>query len=159
MSIYNLSAVTLEGEPIALSRFVGKVTLFVNVASYCGMTPQYTTLEALHQRFGPRGFSVVGVPSNDFGQQEPGGPEQIREFCQTRYAVGFPLLSKVSVKAGPDQSPLYAALGEQSGRLPTWNFGKYLVGRDGKVLAYFESKAAPDDPRLLATLEQALAAR
>ncbi len=158
MSIYDLKTATLEGAPLSLDRFTGKVTLFVNVASYCGMTPQYSGLEALHERLGPRGFAVVGVPSNDFGEQEPGSPEQIREFCETHYGVKFPLLAKAQVKAGPGQSALYQAFAAQVGKLPTWNFGKYLVGRDGKVLAFFEHKVKPDDPRLLAAVEQALSA-
>jgi glutathione peroxidase len=155
-SIYDLDARDLDGQPADLSRFSGRVTLFVNVASFCGLTPQYAGLEALHERFGPRGFSVVGVPSNDFGGQEPGTPEEIREFCSTRYEVTFPLLAKAHVKAGSNQSPLYGALAEATGKVPTWNFGKYLVGRDGKVLAYFEPTALPEDPRLVAAVEKAL---
>lgn len=156
MSIYSLGATTLDGETVQLSRFAGQVTVFVNVASRCGFTPQYAGLQALHERYAGRGFSVVGVPSNDFGAQEPGTPAEIRQFCSTRYAVTFPLLAKAEVKAGDSQSPLYKAFAAQTGKSPTWNFGKYLVGRDGSVLAYFEPKVAPDDPRLVAALEQAL---
>jgi glutathione peroxidase len=159
MSMYGLSAVTLEGEPIELSRFAGKVTLFVNVASYCGKTPQYTGLQALHDKYAAQGFSVIGVPSNDFGEQEPGSPAEIREFCSTRYGVSFPLLAKAEVKEGASQSPLYAAFAAATGKTPNWNFGKFLVGRDGKVLAYFEPKVTPDDPRLVAALEAALGDR
>ncbi len=156
MSVYSQNAVSLEGEPIELSRFGGKVTLFVNVASYCGSTPQYTGLQALHDKYAGQGFSVVGVPSNDFGEQEPGSPAEIREFCSTRYSVTFPLLAKAQIKEGASQSPLYKAFAAATGKTPTWNFGKFLVSRDGKVLAYFETKVAPDDPRLVAALEKAL---
>lgn len=158
MSIYDQKAVSLEGEPFELSRFAGQVTLFVNVASFCGLTPQYTGLQALHDQYAARGFSVIGVPSNDFGQQEPGSPQEIREFCSTRYAVTFPLLAKAAVKAGSPQSPLYAAFSEATGKAPTWNFAKFLVGRDGKVLAFFEPQVVPDDPRLVAAVEKALEA-
>jgi len=156
VSIYSQNATTLEGEPIQLSRFADKVTLFVNVASYCGFTTQYTGLQALHDRYAARGFSVVGVPSNEFGEQEPGSAAEIREFCSTRYDVNFPLLAKAEVKEGTSQSPLYAAFAEQTGKVPTWNFGKFLISREGKVLAYFEPKVAPDDPRLVVALEKAL---
>jgi glutathione peroxidase len=99
---------------------------------------------------------VVGVPCNDFGEQEPGSADEIREFCSTRYSVSFPLLEKVSVTSGKAQSPLYAAFAAATGKEPNWNFAKYLVGRDGTVLAFFENKVKPDDPRLTAVLEQAL---
>ncbi|HEY3497717.1 MAG TPA: glutathione peroxidase, partial [Polyangiaceae bacterium] len=104
MNIYSLSTKTLEGQEQSLDRFGGKVTLLVNVASYCGKTPQYTGLEQLQQKYQPRGFSVLGFPSNDFGKQEPGSAEEIREFCTKKYAVTFPLFEKVQTKAGPGQS-------------------------------------------------------
>jgi glutathione peroxidase len=159
MSIYGQRASTLDGEAIELARFSGKVTLFVNVASYCGFTPQYAGLQTLHDKYAAKGFSVVGVPSNDFGEQEPGSPGEIREFCSTRYGVTFPLLAKAEVKEGASQAPLYAAFAAATGKTPNWNFGKFLVGRDGKVLAYFEPKVSPDDARLVAAVEAALGDR
>lgn len=158
MNVYSTPIKTLEGETTNLDRFAGQVTLLVNVASYCGNTPQYSGLEALNARFKARGFAVLGFPSNDFGQQEPGTPAEIREFCSTKYKVTFPLFEKVQTKNGDGQSPLYAKLGEASGKLPTWNFAKYLVGRDGHVIQYFDPKTQPDDPKLVAAIEQALAA-
>lgn len=158
MNVYSTPIKTLEGETTNLDRFSGEVTLLVNVASYCGNTPQYSGLEALNARFKDRGFSVLGFPSNDFGQQEPGTPAEIRDFCSTKYKVTFPLFEKVQTKKGSEQSALYAKLGEASGKLPTWNFAKYLVGRDGHVLQYFDPKTQPDDPKLVAAVERALAA-
>ncbi len=157
MNVYSTPIKTLEGETTNLDRFAGEVTLLVNVASYCGNTPQYSGLEALNARFKDRGFTVLGFPSNDFGRQEPGTPAEIREFCSTKYKVTFPLFEKVQTKNGDGQSPLYAKLGEASGKLPTWNFAKYLVGRDGHVIQYFDPKTQPDDPKLVAAVEQALA--
>jgi glutathione peroxidase len=156
MNIYASDTRTLKGEATSLSRFQGKVTLFVNLASECGYTPQYTGLERLQQRYGERGFSVLGFPSNDFGAQEPGTPEQIQAFCSTRYNVSFPLFEKVTTKPGPGQSPVYAELGKASGSLPKWNFGKYLVGRDGAVIDFFPSAVDPEDPKLTSAIEQAL---
>lgn len=158
MNVYVTPIKTLEGEATNLERYNGDVTLLVNVASYCGNTPQYSGLEALNARFKDRGFSVLGFPSNDFGQQEPGTPAEIRQFCSTKYKVTFPLFEKVQTKKGDGQSSLYAKLGEASGKLPTWNFAKYLVGRDGHVIQYFDPKTQPDDPKLVAAVEQALAA-
>jgi glutathione peroxidase len=157
MNVYSTPVKTLEGEATNLDRFAGNVTLLVNVASYCGNTPQYTGLEALNARYQSRGFSVLGFPSNDFGQQEPGTPQEIREFCSSKYKVTFPLFEKVQTKPGSGQSPLYAKLGEASGKLPTWNFAKYLIGRDGRVLQYFDPKTKPDDPKLVAAVDAALA--
>jgi len=158
MNVYSTPIKTLEGEATNLERYAGEVTLLVNVASYCGNTPQYTGLEALNTRFKSRGFSVLGFPSNDFGQQEPGTAAEIREFCSSKYKVTFPLFEKVQTKKGDGQSPLYAKLGDASGKLPTWNFGKYLIGRDGQVIQYFDPKTQPDDTKLVAAIEQALAA-
>jgi len=158
MNVYATPIKTLEGETTNLDRFAGEVTLLVNVASYCGNTPQYSGLEALNARYKDRGFTVLGFPSNDFGQQEPGTAAEIREFCSTKYKVTFPLFEKVQTKKGAGQSPLYAKLGDASGKLPTWNFAKYLVGRDGHVIQYFDPKTQPDDPKLVAAVEQALAA-
>ena len=139
---------TLAGEPKSLADFRGQVLLLVNTASACGLTPQYHALEALHQRFKARGFSVLAFPCNDFGAQEPGGPEEIQQFCSTRFAVTFPLFEKV--RARGDKSPLYRTLTEE---LPEglrgeirWNFTKFLVGRDGRVLRRFEPQVEPGAP-------------
>ena len=145
----------MEGAPVALNEYAGKVTLVVNVASACGYTPQYTGLQALHDQLKDRGFAVLGFPCNDFGRQEPGGPEEIRDFCERSFGVSFPLFEKVVTRSGPDQSPVYAELSRQSGKLPAWNFGKYLVDRQGKVLAFFEPRVAPEDPTLRAAVETA----
>ena len=143
---------------MSLDRWKGKVVLVVNTASQCGYTPQYAGLEALHDELKPRGFEVLGFPSNDFGGQEPGTPEQIRTFCTQNYGVSFPLFSKVVTKNGPDQSPVYSYLGAATGELPTWNFAKYLVGKDGKPICFFNSKVPPDDKELVAAIDKALAA-
>jgi glutathione peroxidase len=158
MNVYSIPVNTLEGKATNLDSYAGKVTLVVNVASYCGNTPQYTALEALNQRYQAKGFAVLGFPSNDFGQQEPGTAQEIREFCSSKYHVTFPLFEKVKTKKGEGQAPLYAQLGEAAGQLPTWNFAKYLVGRDGHVLQYFDPKTKPDDPKLVAAIDSALAA-
>jgi glutathione peroxidase len=157
MSIYALKTATLEGNPKDLADFHGKVALLVNVASYCGNTPQYTALERLQKKYEGRGFSVLGFPSNDFGAQEPGTPEEIRKFCSSKYQVSFPLFEKVQTKGGAGQSPVYAALEKASGKLPNWNFGKYLIARDGRVLDYFTPGTDPEDAKLTAALEKALA--
>ncbi len=156
MSLYSLAARSLDGSPVSLAEYAGKVTLVVNVASACGYTPQYAGLQALHDKLKDRGFTVLGFPCNDFGRQEPGGPEEIRSFCEHKYGVTFPLFEKVVTRAGPAQSPIYAELSREIGRLPTWNFGKYLVGHDGKVLGFFEPRVAPDDSALRGAIETAL---
>lgn len=157
MSLYEISTQTLGGEPVDLGRFRGQVTLVVNVASECGLTPHYAGLQVLHERLSPRGFSVLGFPSNEFGGQEPGTPEQIQSFCSSRYGVTFPLFAKVETKPGGSQSAVYALLQRQTEQLPTWNFGKYVVGRDGRARRFFEPATKPDDPELLAEIERALA--
>ncbi len=156
-NLYDFSTTLLSGEPARLATHRGQVALVVNVASECGLTPQYAALQALHTELGPRGFTVLGFPCNDFGGQEPGTAEQIRAFCDARFGVTFPLFAKVQTKPGPGQSPLYAHLQAESGELPNWNFGKYLVGRDGRVRAYFGPRTAPDDPALRAAIDAALA--
>ena len=144
--------------PVNLAQaHAGKVVLVVNTASKCGYTVQYEGLEALHQRLGSRGFAVIGFPSNDFKGQEPGSGEEIAQFCTLTYGVQFPMYEKVSV-TGEDATPLYRALAAATGVSPGWNFHKYLVGRDGTVLAQFPSKVRPDDPGLLAEIERALSA-
>ena len=135
--------------------YAGHVLLVVNTASKCGFTPQYEGLEALHARLSPRGFSVLGFPSNDFMGQEPGSEEEIREFCTLTYGVKFPMFEKVVV-TGDEATPLYRELAAATGDQPGWNFHKYLIGRDGAVVASFPSKTAPDDPALLALIERLL---
>jgi len=155
-SFHDFNATTLEGQSANLSQYKGKVLLVVNTASECGLTPQYTGLEQLHEEFSSRGLVVLGIPSNDFGGQEPGSPAQIREFCSTKYNVTFPLLSKQQTKAGEGQSPIYTWLNDKTGSLPRWNFGKYVIGKDGKTVSYFDSKVTPEDPALRKAIETAL---
>lgn len=155
-SFYDLKTSALDGKPADLSSYKGKVTLVVNVASKCGYTPQYEGLEALHKELAPKGFAVLGFPSNDFGGQEPGSAEEIQQFCKLTYGVTFPMFEKSVTKAGPTQSPIYTYLG-QTGNLPAWNFSKYLVGKDGKVIAFYPSKVKPDAPELRDAIAKALA--
>ena len=143
--------------PESLCKHQGKVLLIVNTASKCGLTPQYEALEAMHERLAPRGFAVLGFPSNDFLGQEPGTEEEIQEFCKLTYGVTFPMYEKVKVK-GKDASPLYLQLRKATGDTPGWNFHKFLIGRDGEVAASFGSRTKPDDPALLAKIESLLAA-
>jgi glutathione peroxidase len=149
---------TIRGEPADLCQYAGKVVMVVNTASYCGFTGQYKGLEALYQRFKDRGFVVLGVPSNDFGAQEPGTDAQVADFCERTYKVRFPMLAKAAV-SGPQAVPLYKGLEASTGEVPKWNFHKYLVGRDGKALASFPSAVAPEDARVVGAVEKALAAR
>lgn len=157
-SLYDLKTTTLSGEPADLATYRGSVTLVVNVASKCGYTPQYEGLEKLHRELAPRGFSVLGFPTNDFGGQEPGSAEDIQQFCRLTYGVTFPMFAKVETRPGAGQSPVYALLG-QSGSLPQWNFGKYVIGKDGRVRAFFPSRTTPDAKELRDAIEQALAAQ
>ena len=156
-SFYDLKTQTLLGKPADLGDYRGKVTLVVNVASYCGYTPQYKGLEALHREMKDKAFAVLGFPSNDFGEQEPGTAEEIATFCKRTYDVTFPMFSKVVTKAGRDQSPVYSYLGA-SGHLPAWNFAKYVVGKDGRVRAFFPSDVTPEDPALRRAIADALKA-
>jgi glutathione peroxidase len=156
MSFYDLTTRTLDGKSHPLSAYRGRVLLVVNTASECGFTPQYGGLEKLHEEYEPKGFAVLGFPSNEFGGQEPGTAEQIATFCSTRYGVKFPLFEKVETKGGPTQSPVYAFLTKQHGE-PRWNFHKYLVGKDGEVVAAFSSKVAPESAELRTAIDQALA--
>ncbi|QDU65610.1 glutathione peroxidase [Engelhardtia mirabilis] len=155
-SLYSLSAESLAGQPAPLSAWDGQVTLVVNVASKCGFTPQYEGLQELQETYGERGFSVLAFPSNDFGGQEPGTADEIQTFCAQNYAVTFPLFAKVATK-GDDQSPVYAHLGGATGTLPGWNFCKYLVGRDGQVIAFYDSRTKPTADELTEAIEAALA--
>ena len=158
-SFYDLETKALDGKPGNLAQYKGKVALVVNVASKCGYTPQYAGLEKLYRELLPKGVVVLGFPSNDFGGQEPGTAAEIRTFCTEKFAVTFPLYEKVSVKAGAEQAPLYAWLGEKTGHLPNWNFCKYLIGKDGQPIQYWSSKTAPDAAELRAAIDAALAAK
>jgi len=158
-SLQNISVKDIDGKGTSLQAYAGKVLLVVNVASQCGLTPQYAQLEALQQKYAAKGFTVLGFPCNDFGGQEPGTTAQIKEFCSSKFAVTFPLFDKVHVK-GPEQHPLYAALTGKDAAFPGdigWNFGKFLIGKDGKVLARFEPKTKPDAPEVVQAIEAALA--
>jgi glutathione peroxidase len=145
-----------DDAPQDLCQYAGKVVLVVNTASYCGFTKQYEGLEKLYAKYGGRGLVVLGFPSNDFGKQEPGNAKEIADFCFNTYGVKFPMFAKSSV-TGPEANPLHASLTRATGQAPKWNFTKYLIGRDGKVLEYFPSKVTPEDPALVGKIEQALA--
>jgi glutathione peroxidase len=148
----------IDGAPQPLSDYAGDVLLLVNVASRCGHTPQYEGLERLHERYRARGFAVLGFPANDFGGQEPGTDAEIAEFCRSTYGVSFPMFSKISVKE-PGAHPLYrmlTALPEPVGGPVAWNFQKYLVDREGRVVARFEPATKPEDTALVAVLERLL---
>lgn len=136
-------------------QYGGKVLLVVNTASKCGFTPQYEALEGLQTRYAARGFSVLGFPSNDFKGQEPGSEKEIQEFCTLTYGVKFPMFQKVQV-TGTDATPLYQRLTAATGVAPGWNFHKYLLSRDGRVVAQFSSKVKPDDKELVAAIEREL---
>ncbi|MET0131055.1 MAG: glutathione peroxidase [Stenotrophomonas chelatiphaga] len=138
-------------------RYHGRVLLVVNTASKCGFTPQYEGLEALQKSYSARGLSVLGFPSNDFKGQEPGDEKDIQEFCTLTYGVKFPMFEKVHV-VGDQATPLYKGLTAATGVAPGWNFHKYLIGRDGAVIAQFPSRVKPDDKELVAAIERALAA-
>ena len=157
-SFYDLQTRTLQGQPADLAAYKGKETLVVNTASECGYTPQYEGLEKLHRELSPRGFAVLGFPSNDFGGQEPGSAQEIAEFCRKNYGVTFPMFAKLSTQPGPDQSPIYRYLGA-SGNLPRWNFSKYVIGKDGRVIAFFPSAVTPESAELRSAIAKALAAK
>lgn len=145
-TVYEYGLNTIDGQKLPLSTYKGKVLLIVNTASKCGYTPQYTGLEALYKKYKDQNFVILGVPANNFGGQEPGTNEEIKTFCTRTYNVTFPMTSKVSVK-GDDQTPLFQHLSAAAGE-PKWNFTKYLVGKDGKVIAKFDSKVTPDSKEL-----------
>jgi len=154
-SFYDLKTKTLLGKDGNLAQYKGKVSLVVNVASKCGFTPQYEGLEKLQREMKGQPFNVLGFPSNDFGQQEPGSAEEIAQFCKLTYDVTFPMFEKVVTKREPGQSPIYAFLG-QSGHLPAWNFSKYVVDKQGKIVAFFPSEVTPEDARLRDAISKAL---
>ena len=155
-SFYDLKTKTLLGKDGNLAQYRGKVSLVVNVASKCGFTPQYEGLEKLQREMKGKGFNVLGFPSNDFGGQEPGTAQEIATFCKLTYDVTFPMFEKVVTRKGAEQSPVYGFLGA-SGHLPAWNFSKYVIGKDGKIVAFFPSKVTPDAPELRAAIDKALA--
>jgi glutathione peroxidase len=146
-----------DDKPQALCQYAGKVVLVVNTASYCGYTSQYEGLETIHSRYASKGLVVLGFPTNDFGQQEPGNAKQIAELCFNTYGVRFPMFSKTTVK-GKDANPLFTALTQATGTAPGWNFHKYLVDRQGKAVTSFKSDTTPTSATLVAAIEKALAA-
>ncbi len=157
-TVYDFSAGTIAGEPQNLSEYNGRVLLIVNTASKCGFTKQYAGLQELYEKYKDRGLVVLGFPANNFMGQEPGSNAEIQQFCSTRFNVTFPMFGKISVK-GKDIHPLYAWLtGHPNGGHVSWNFNKFLIGRDGGLIGHFESRTAPNDPELIRAVEAALAA-
>jgi glutathione peroxidase len=162
-TVYDFTLNSIDGQATPLSSYKGKVVLLVNVASRCGFTPQYTALEALYEKYKDRGFVIVGIPANNFGSQEPGTNQEIKTFCTSKYQVTFPMMAKVSVK-GSDITPLYQfltdkALNPKTGGEIGWNFTKFLVDADGKVVARFDSAVKPESPEVSSAIEKALASR
>jgi glutathione peroxidase len=162
MSVHDVSINTLAGEPASLGEHAGKTLLLVNVASKCGLTPQYSALEELHEHYADRGFEVLGFPCNQFGGQEPGSSEEIQQFCSMTYGVTFPLFEKIDVN-GAHRHPLYDELTKTAdaeghdGEI-RWNFEKFLVDPDGKVVARYSPATTPDDPTIIADIEANLPA-
>ncbi|OAI47161.1 glutathione peroxidase [Nitrospira sp. SCGC AG-212-E16] len=157
--VYDFTLNDIDGKPVSLSQFRGKVLLLVNTASFCGNTPQYTDLEQMYEQYREKGFEILAFPANNFGQQEPGTNEEIKTFCYTKYSLSFPLFSKISVK-GEDKHPLYRYLTEQ-GPIPgevEWNFQKYLVDRSGRVIARYHHRTKPLSPEIVQDVERVLAA-
>ncbi|WP_367870536.1 glutathione peroxidase [Luteolibacter sp. Populi] len=149
---------TITGKETSLADYKGKVVLVVNTASKCGLTPQYAALETIYDKYRRKDFVVLAFPCNDFNGQEPGTEKEIKEFCKDKFDISFPLMEKVHVK-GAEQHPLYAALSGKEGAFPgdvSWNFGKFLIGKDGKPLARFEPKTTPDSPEVTEAIEKAL---
>src|SRR5580765_2414527 len=145
----------INGKDTSLKQYAGKVLLIVNVASKCGYTPQYKSLEAIHEKYKGQGFAVLGFPCNDFGAQEPGTNEEIKQFCSSKYNVTFPMFDKLHVK-GPEQHPLYTALSGKSSPFPgdvKWNFGKFLISRDGTLLKRWDSKTTPESKEITEAIE------
>ena len=160
-SIYDVKLKDIDGKDVTLADCKGKALLIVNVASKCGYTKQYAGLEALYQKHKDQGLVVLGFPCNQFGGQEPGTNEEIKEFCSTKFNVTFPLFDKIDVN-GKDRAPLYKLLAGEGSPFPgniKWNFNKFLIGRDGKILQRFESRVTPDSAELTGAVESALAAK
>jgi glutathione peroxidase len=160
-SLYDIPLKDIDGKDTSLKAYQGKVLLIVNVASKCGFTPQYEGLEALQKKYESQGFTVLGFPCNDFGSQEPGTPEEIKTFCSSKYSVTFPLFEKLHVK-GPEQHPLYAALTGKGAPFPgdiQWNFGKFVISRDGKIVKRFGSPDKPESPAVTSAIEAAIATK
>ena len=155
-SVLDFTLNSIDGKPAPLADYRGKVALIVNVASHCGYTPQYEGLEAIYRKYKDRGFVVLGFPANNFGAQEPGTNAEIKQFCTRKYNVTFPMYAKISVK-GSDIAPLYTYLTEAKGGDIKWNFTKFLIGKHGAILERFESPVKPDDPKVTAAIERALA--
>jgi glutathione peroxidase len=157
--VYNFTLNSIDGKPAPLADYQGKVVLLVNVASQCGYTPQYSALEAIYEKYKDQGFVILGFPANNFGAQEPGTNEEIKTFCTRKYSVTFPMYSKISVK-GADQAPLYAYLTKETGSGIAgeikWNFTKFLVDRDGKVIQRFEPAVTPDSKEVTGAIEKQL---
>jgi glutathione peroxidase len=160
-SIYDIAVKDIDGKDTTLTTYKGKVLLIVNVASKCGFTPQYKNLEAVYEKYKDQGFVILGFPCNQFGGQEPGSDEEIKQFCTSKYSVTFPLFDKIEVN-GPNRHPLYVALAGENSPFPgniTWNFNKFLISRDGKILKRFDSRIKPDAPEATEAIEAALAAK
>ncbi len=158
-SLYDIPLKDIDGKATSLAAYKGKVLLIVNVASKCGNTPQYDALEAMQKKYEKQGFTVLGFPCNDFASQEPGTEKDIKEFCESTYHVTFPMFSKLHVK-GPEQHPLYAALTGPTSPKPgviDWNFAKFVVGRDGKIITRFKASVKPDNQDVVAAVEGAIA--
>jgi len=160
-SLYDFALKDIDGKDTSLKPWQGRVVLVVNVASKCGFTPQYKALEAVYEKYKDKGFVVLGFPCNQFGHQEPGTDAEIKQFCSSTYNVTFPLFNKIDVN-GPNRAPLYTALAGESSPFPgdiKWNFTKFLIGRDGRILKRFESRTTPDSPEVAGAIEAALAAK
>src|SRR6202162_5029624 len=157
--IYNFTLNSIDGKPAPLADYKGKVILVVNVASQCGYTPQYSALESIYEKYKDQGFVILGFPANNFGAQEPGTNEEIKTFCTRKYSVTFPMYSKISVK-GADQAPLYSYLTKETGSGIAgeiqWNFTKFLVDRNGKVVQRFEPAVTPDSKEMTAAIKKQL---
>jgi glutathione peroxidase len=160
-SIYDIKVTDIDGKQVSLNDYKGKVLLIVNVASKCGFTKQYAALEATYLKYKDKGFVVLGFPCNQFGGQEPGTNEEIKQFCTSKFSVTFPLFDKIEVN-GPMRHSLYEMLAGKDSPFPgdiKWNFNKFLVGKDGKILNRFESKVTPDSEELTKAIEAALAGK
>ena len=160
-SLYDIPLKDIEGTGSSLKPYAGKVLLIVNVASHCGFTPQYKALETLYQKYQSQGLVVCGFPCNQFGAQEPGTDAEIKQFCTSKYSVTFPMFDKLEVN-GANRHPLYVTLAGADSPFPgniKWNFTKFLIGRDGKIIARFDSKVKPDSPEAVKAIEAALAAK